>query len=80
MQTIRLVYQLFDPDETYGMLKFNNTTHKPQQKECCIQKKRRRLLPAADTLCVDQIVVDLLHSLIPDVVHPLHPQHLILHL
>ena len=26
MQTIRLMYQLFDPDETYGMLKFNNTT------------------------------------------------------
>ena len=26
MQTIRLMYQLFDPDEIYSMLKFNNTT------------------------------------------------------
>lgn len=34
--------------------------------------------PAADTLCVDQIVVDRLHSPIPDIVHPMHPEHLIL--
>jgi len=27
------------------------------------------LLPAADTLCVDQIVVHRLHSPIPDIVH-----------
>ena len=25
-KTIRLMYQMFDPDEIYGMLKFNNTT------------------------------------------------------
>ena len=42
------------------------------------QKKRRVLLPAAVTLCVNQIVVYLLHSLISDIVHPLYPQHLIL--
>ena len=31
---------------------------KPQQKECCIQKKRRVLLPATVTLCVNQIVIN----------------------
>jgi hypothetical protein len=36
------------------------------------------LLPAADTLYVDQIVVDHLPASIPDAVHLLHPQHLIL--
>lgn len=36
------------------------------------------MLPAAETLCVDQVVVHHLHGLIPDVVHPLHPEHLIL--
>ena len=36
------------------------------------------MLPAADILCVDQIVVHHLHSPIPDVVHPLYPLHLIL--
>lgn len=36
------------------------------------------MLPAVDTLCVDQIVVDHLHSPIPNAVHPLHLQHLIL--
>ena len=43
-------------------------------------KGRRGLIPIADTLCVDQIVVDHLHSPIPDIVHPLHPEHLILSL
>lgn len=43
-------------------------------------KKRRRLLPAAVTLCVDQIGVHHLHGPIPDAVHPLYPQHLILRL
>ena len=43
-----------------------------------IQQQRRGSLPAAETLCVDQIIVDHLHSPIPDVVHPLHPEHLIL--
>lgn len=38
----------------------------------------RGLLPAAVILCVDQIVVNHLHGSIPDVVHPVHPQHLIL--
>ena len=52
----------------------------PQLKKWYIQKKRRRLLPAADILCVDQIDVDHLHSPIPDVVHLLHPKHLILSL
>ena len=36
------------------------------------------MLPAAVTLCVDQVVVHHLHGSILDVVHPLHPQHLIL--
>ncbi len=31
---------------------------KPQQKECGIQKKRRVLLPATVTLCVNQIVIN----------------------
>ena len=30
------------------------------------------------TLCINQIVVHNLHSSIPNVVHPLYPQHLIL--
>ena len=36
------------------------------------------MLPAAVTLCVDQIGVHHLHGSILDVVHPLYPQHLIL--
>jgi hypothetical protein len=42
-----------------------------------IQEIAAGIAPAADTLCVDQIVVDRLHSPIPDIVHPLHPQHLV---
>ena len=36
------------------------------------------MLPAADTLYIDQIVVYLLHCPISDAVHPQYPQHLIL--
>lgn len=34
--------------------------------------------PPPNTLCVDQIVVYDLYCPVPDVVHPLYPQHLIL--
>ena len=36
--------------------------------------------PPHDTLCVDQIMIYKLHRSVPDVVHPLRPQHLILRL
>lgn len=39
---------------------------------------QRWLLPAIVTLCVDQVGVHHLHSPIPDIVHPLHPQYSIL--
>lgn len=34
--------------------------------------------PPHDTLCVDQIMIYKLHRSVPDVVNPLHPEHLIL--
>ncbi len=46
----------------------------------CHMRGRRGLLPAADTLCVDQIMVYALHCPVPDAVHSLYPQHLILSL
>lgn len=39
---------------------------------------RRGLFPAADSLCVNQLVVYELHCPVSNIVHPLHPQHLIL--
>ena len=38
------------------------------------------MIPAIDPLCVDQIIIHHLHCPFSDVVHPLHPQHLILRL
>lgn len=45
-----------------------------------VYKKAAEKFPPLDTLCVDQKVVHYLHSSIPDVVHLLHPQYLILSL
>ena len=36
------------------------------------------MLPAADALYINQIMVYDFHNPVPDDVHPLHPQHLIL--
>ena len=36
------------------------------------------IAPRRRCSCVDQLVIYHLHRTIPDVVHPLHPQHLIL--
>ena len=49
----------------------------------CANSRRRYknggdYFPPPDTLCVDQIVINDLHCPVPDVVHALHPQNLIL--
>ncbi len=73
---LRLLHPPFFQVKTHGSEEQLRTLRLPM--EILLWKRRRGPLPAASTLCVNQLVVYDFCRLCSDVVHPLYLQHLIL--